>query len=368
MIYLTLKHLRPGMKIAREVNNSLSIVPLIAAGQRLTAATIRRLNELNVAGVYIESKIGKGVEVEEFIEGEVKREMMSELKTLYKNYLNKAPISSAVEKSMSNMAERLMQYILSKDEYLMNIIEIKDYDNYTYSHSLFVGVLSVLIGIHMHYSRNSLIELAMAGLFHDIGKVDIPLEITNKKGPLTKEEFEIMKTHPENAVYRLKSCKYFSTNVLKGIESHHEKFDGTGYPKGLSGKQIPIFGRILALADVYDALTSCRSYRRAWSSHEAIEFIMGCANTHFDYDILQVFLKTIAAYPVGTIVELSNHFLGIVTDNSSENTLRPTVRLLMPREQEGQEINLATNYDFLNVTITGTLNDVEEPPFSLFEE
>lgn len=367
MIYIPLQHLHPGMVLARSVFYNPNCLPLIVAGQQLTPTIIKKMTELNIPGVYIESKFASDVEVKEFIEPKVKKELTKELTNLYGGYMRNIPLSNSKIQSMRHIAEKLMNYIATKDEFLLNIIDIKDYDTYTYSHSIYVGTLSVLIGTQLKYSQYLLMELAMAGLFHDIGKLDISLDIINKKGPLTPEEFEEIKTHPLKAVARLKSSSQIPRMVLTGIESHHEKFNGSGYPYGLKGEEIPVYGRILALADVYDALTSSRSYRRAWLPNEAVEYMMGCGGTHFDHDILQAFLKTIAAYPVGTIVQLSNGYLAVVIENSQEHILRPIVRLITPEHLANKDVDLAKDRSFLNVTITGTIIDVEELPTSIFE-
>ncbi len=367
MIYLPLQHLQPGMVLARSVYYHPTSLPLIVAGQQLIPEMIRKLTDLNISGVYIESKFTSDIEVKEFIEPKVKQQVTRDLKSLYSSYIRNVPLSSNTIDSMRNIAEELLNYITSKEEFLLNIIDIKDYDTYTYSHSIYVGTLSVLIGMQLNYSQNLLLHLAMAGLFHDIGKLDIPLEIINKEGPLTSEEFEEIKTHPKKAISRLEFSQKIPNIVLSAIESHHEKYNGTGYPHGLQGNNIPIYGRILALADVYDALTSARSYRRAWLPNEAVEYMMGCGGTHFDHDLLKAFLKIIAAYPVGTIVQLSNGSLAVVLQTSQENILRPKIRLLTPKSLENTDIDLATDRSFFNVTITGTVTDVDKLPNAIFE-
>ena len=133
------------------------------------------------------------------------------------------------------------------------------------------------------------------------------------------------------------------------METHHERYDGTGYPKGLKGEKIPLYGKILAVADVYDALTSNRPYRRANFPSEAIEYMMACADTHFDINVLSSFLKIVSVYPTGTIVTLSDGRRAIVVENHHENILRPTVRPL----DGGSDINLLEDMDSMSVTITG---------------
>jgi len=174
---------------------------------------------------------------------------------------------------VKDMASVLVNSMLNNDEVMINLSSLKDYDNYTYTHSLSVALLCITIGIKMGMRESSLIDLACCGLLHDIGKMAVPLSILNKPGVLTEEEFSIIKQHPTIAYEHLEGTQALSSAVLRGIESHHEKYDGSGYPKGLKARYIPLYGRVLAVADVYDALTSDRPYREARFAHEAIEYM-----------------------------------------------------------------------------------------------
>lgn len=367
MIYVPMKHIRPGMVLAREAENGAGLLPLLAPGQQLTESLIGRLEKSNVPGLYVECRISDGIEVQDFIEPELKRQTITAIKGILDDYVRQSTVSHSALRSISNIAKNLVTYVLSKEEIFLNVIDVKDYDNYTYTHSMYVAMLSALIGLRMGCTRTMLTELATAGLLHDIGKLDISPAIVNKPDRLTPEEFEVMKTHPSNAVKRLAPCCQLNYKTLQGIQCHHERFDGTGYPKGLKGKDIPLYGRILALADVYDALTSQRTYREALFSGTAIEYMMGCADTHFDYDILQAFLKTVAPYPVGAVVKLSDGGVAAVLRNSTANILRPVVRILLPEAAAGRQADLGNDADYLNVTITGLLDDKTELPDSFFQ-
>lgn len=361
MIFVPLKYLRADMVVARDITCSSSYVPLFAAGQRLTETNIEKFKRNNVQGAYIESKLCDDVEAEEFLNPEFKQETLKEIKNIYSHFTSSKGLSSGVINSLTSVADDIINYIISKDECLFNVIDIKDYDAYTYTHSMYVSILSTMIGIKLGYSRTMLGELAMSGLLHDTGKLELPISIINKTTPLTDIEFDLIKTHPTRAVLRLKPYHQISMPVLVGIGNHHEKFDGTGYPRGLVGEDIPVFGRILALADVYDALTSERPYREACSSSEALEYMMGCADTHFDYELLKIFFNTVIAYPAGTIVNLSNGYIGVVVGNTPSNVLRPKLRMIEPPEHMGEEIDLASDMKYLSVTIIGIGGDGELP-------
>lgn len=163
-------------------------------------------------------------------------------------------------------------------------------DQYTHGHSLRVTLYSLVLAKEMNLSDSTLEEIETAGLLHDIGKVGIPQSILCKPGKLTEEEFEIMKTHPEQGEKIVKKIKKLSI-ISDWLKTHHERWDGKGYPLGLSGEDIPISARIIALADTYDAMTSTRSYRNALSHEEAIAEIARCSGTQFDPKFAELFIQ-----------------------------------------------------------------------------
>lgn len=163
-------------------------------------------------------------------------------------------------------------------------------DPYTHGHSLRVTMYSLILAKHLNLDDTMLEEIETAGLLHDIGKIGIPQSILCKPGKLTDEEYEVMKSHPEQAEKMLMGIKRL-TVVSNWLRCHHERWDGQGYPKGLKGEEIPISGRIIALADTYDAMTSTRSYRQALSHETAMEEIKRCAGTQFDPVLADLFIK-----------------------------------------------------------------------------
>ena len=163
-------------------------------------------------------------------------------------------------------------------------------DPYTHGHSLRVTMYSLILAKNLNLDDTTLEEIETAGLLHDIGKIGIPQKILCKPDKLTDEEYELMKSHPARAEKMLMSIKKL-TVVSNWLRCHHERWDGKGYPYGLKGEEIPISGRIIALADTYDAMTSTRSYRKALSHETAIEEIKRCAGTQFDPVLADLFVK-----------------------------------------------------------------------------
>jgi len=250
-------------------------------------------------------------------------------------------------KQISNVANDLITSLYADDNILLKMHQLQSYDDYTYKHCLRVAMMSVTIGKSLDLPRSKMRDLCEAALLHDIGKRTIDIDIIRKPGRLTDDEFTAIKKHPQNGYILLRKNGGYSEEIMNAVLMHHEKFDGTGYPLGLKGEQITYLARIITVADVYDALTSNRPYRQPWSVAEAEEFMMGGANTHFDYDIITAFLNAFAPYPVGEKVILSDGRHAVVISNNS-NVLRPVIRLT----DEGDEvIDLYNNFKYLTLSI-----------------
>lgn len=362
MIFIPWEQLKAGMVVAHDVDDIGSCFALISKGQKLTEASIRKLHKHEISGVYIESDFCNDLILEPLVPPEIKKQTLNDLRKVFVQYTRTTTLNASSYKEVRKTAENLLMHALSQEECLYNVNEIKGYDDYTYTHSMYVGILSALIGMKMNLTKAQQLDLCTCGLLHDTGKLDIDIKIINKPDKLDAEEFAIIKSHPDKAVKRLSGCRSISASVLAGIRTHHEMVDGAGYPLGLHGDEIPLYGRIIALADVYDALTSKRQYRRAWSSSEAIEYMMGKAHTHFDITVLQAFLKTVAAYPIGTIVKLSNGDTAVVIKNYSENVLRPKVKVFSGVSPLGCEIDLSNDYNYLSVTVESVLKPEDKLP------
>lgn len=351
MIYLPIEKLTKGMVLARNIPGTNPILPFAVAGYQLSEPMIKRLKIIGVQGAYIYTELTEGIEPADFVEPELKAKMLTSIRKTYDQNLKKVTMQSNLEAyhNLSTIAKSVVMNILNMDEYLFQMIDIRDYDNYTYSHSLYVGILSVLLGRFLGLSLPQLNDLAICGLLHDIGKTDISLDITNKSGPLNEEESQIMRQHPTFSYEKLNKCHIFSQTILQSIQTHHEKFDGSGYPFGLTGTNIPLYARILSIADVYDALSSTRPYRNAWSPRKIFDYLTSCSASHFDPDLLTAFLHCVSAYPVGTVVHLSDGSTAVIKKNSPGFTLRPVIRFITPPAKAGKDIDLSQ--EALNLTI-----------------
>lgn len=318
-----------GMILARDIHyfdSTAKAMSIFQRGERLTRVTINLLEEAHVKGAYILSVSPDSAEMEHTIDSEIKDEAVSGIQSITKGFLG-GNITEEQISSINRTTSSLVTTVSADKNVMVNILDLKMYDDYTYHHSLSVAVMSLAIGMEFGMDKTTLEELVSAALLHDIGKIAIPITIIGKPSRLTAEEFEIVKKHPVTAAVYLAKNNLVSENTFKGIISHHEKWNGTGYPNGLEGDNIPLFGRILAVADVYDALTSSRPYRKPAPPHEVIEYIMGNSGTHFDVDVVNAFLRRVAPFPVGSHVWLSNGERGVVIRNYKEQPLRPLIAI-----------------------------------------
>ncbi|MDR2168430.1 MAG: HD-GYP domain-containing protein [Clostridiales bacterium] len=229
-------------------------------------------------------------------------------------------------RELDNIVDNLIDTLSSDSSGLVHIVNLKSYDDYTYAHSLSVAVISLALGKHLGLDAQTLKSLGMAAILHDIGKIKVSAELINKPGKLTDSEFETIKTHSEVGAAFLEGAEVGDRTLWCAVRSHHEKIDGTGYPRGLKGDNIPLFGRIISVADVYDAITSYRSYRNPMPPSEAFEVLMAGVGTAFDYEIISAFTRAVELYPINSILVLSNKRMGVVIDNV--NTLRPVLKML----------------------------------------
>lgn len=294
----------------------------------LTPALIKGIRRLKHNGIYVEEDIALNIPIVTTINDRIKSQTVNGIKEIFICNENNLPVEKEKFIEMEDQVETIVDVILKNKEMMLNMVDLKVFDDYTYFHSVNVAVLSIGLGASMGLDKADLCNLGFGALLHDIGKVFVPKEILNKRGPLTDSEFSEMKQHSFMGYEYLAKEFVGSIAAQAGILDHHEKFSGGGYPNNVKGDKISLYGRIISIADVYDALTSDRPYRKGLIPSEAVEYIMGGTSTLFDPDLVKFFITKIAPYPVGTSVKLSNGLIGIVTDNFESYCLRPNVRVL----------------------------------------
>ncbi len=331
------EEIQDGMVLSRDILDSNYNV-LLRKGSQLYEKFIPKLLGYGIGGVYIEDELSEGIEIQEVIPPVLRMEALQCIKNL--NF----------EKCM-DISKKIVEAIMESGPIMLDMQDVRSYDDYTYVHSVNVASICANIGLGLRMSEKELVILISAAILHDVGKSSIPIEIIQKPDKLTKQEYNIIKDHPRRGYDMLKDRQDLTSLTRNAILEHHENYDGTGYPMGTAGHNQTIYTRILHVADVFDALTSVRPYKKAYSMLEAAEFMMANSGTMFDPGIVSVLLKYVPLYPKGKIVTLSNGKNAIVLKNTDYNNMRPVVRYTDTFE----EIDL-TDVKYLNLTI---INDNE---------
>jgi len=215
---------------------------------------------------------------------------------------------------------------------MLSISNIKHFDEYTFHHCLNVAVMSLHLAINLGILDNELLRLGIGAVLHDLGKVRIPDGLIQKKGPLAPNEFELVKTHAAHGAKIIMEAREVPKDCALVPLSHHERYDGCGYPRGLSGVEVGKFGLISSIADVYDAMTTNRPYQSGMTPTQALNKMYGWAGTHFHPIYMRKFIQCVGVYPVGTVVKLDTKEIGVVVRQNRGELLRPWVRLVRTRD------------------------------------
>jgi putative nucleotidyltransferase with HDIG domain len=225
------------------------------------------------------------------------------------------------------MVEEISDSVSRNPGALISLARLKTVDDYTYMHSVAVCAMMVALARQLGLDEEQTRLAGLAGLMHDLGKAAMPMDVLNKPGKLTDSEFSVIKTHPVEGYRLLKAGKDVDEVVLDVCLHHHEKTDGSGYPKGLKADEISLFAKMGAVCDVYDAITSNRPYKLGWDPAESLRKMAEWANGHFDGKVFQAFVKSLGIYPIGSLVKLSSGRLGVVVDQTSKSLTTPCVKV-----------------------------------------
>jgi len=360
MRYVPIQSLKENSTLKKTVYGPNGKV-LLKEGVVLDSYYISKLKKVGINGVYIEDELSKGIEIKGIISDELRHEAVKNVQETF-IYAQKSHISDKeFEKNndlINSMTKNIVDEILSSEELMINMIDLKVFDDYTFYHSLNVAIISIVLGASLDFTKEELYSLGLAAILHDIGKIFIPKEILNKPGKLDDKEWSIMRNHPNKGFKFLKDKFNLPADSYKGILMHHERWNGSGYPKKQSFNDISKYGRIIAVADVYDALISDRPYRKGLLPSEAVEYVLAGNDTLFDPQIVNIFLRKVTPYPSGTIVKLSNNSLAIVVENFEGSGNRPLLKVFNENSKKINPYILdLRKHENLSITITGVKKD-----------
>ncbi|MNW38030.1 Cyclic di-GMP phosphodiesterase response regulator RpfG [compost metagenome] len=327
---LPIGSLEPGMKLGKKIYNEDGVV-LLSENAELSDAIIRRLKLHGLDFVYIADPRTDDIQVHEMIEDETRRRALIDIRTNFRKMTDSAIKGSVypfIGKSFSKLVEMIVDDLSSREDVMIMMMNMNSMDQYLYRHSLNVCIYTIFLGQVYGYSKEDLTELGIGAILHDIGKTKIPLEVLNKPTQLTDDEFTQIKTHAEIGFKLLKDEPGITMKAAHCAYQHHERLNGSGYPRNLVGNQIHEFARWIAITDTYDALTTHRVYRSAMLPHQAMEIIYGGCGDLYEKGMLELFRDHVAIYPLGMGVTLSTGEKGVVSKIHSDIPQRPVVRVL----------------------------------------
>ncbi|KGR82609.1 HD-GYP domain-containing protein [Lysinibacillus odysseyi] len=367
MRLISINVLRAGMVVGRTIWNEAGH-PLLQKGVVVTDGILVRLKQLNIHYIYIEDRISYGIEIEETVEPALRSKIVNKITESFHSVrkLNSKQISFVLDqqsKAIGNIVEDLLQAVLDSKEILMVLTDAFMYDEYLYQHSFQVTLYSLAIGKEMGYSYEDLRLIGMGALLHDIGKLMVPKEILLKPDPLTDEEYEIMKQHTKHGFDLLRNLHSVSLLVAHCAFQHHERLDGSGYPRGIMDAEIHPFAKIIGVADVFDAVTSNRVYREKLLPSQGMAIIEAGSGTIFSPAVVQALRRSVVHYPNGSVLLLSDGRRGIVSKQNSGSPERPKIRVF-----EEDNMILPATYEMNLVDFPDILIDKVELEYAALVE
>ncbi len=332
MRFVATADLKPGMILGRKIHTR-NKATLLERGVELTPKFIARLKKDGYLGAYITDSFSKDIKVEEAVSEKTIEAAID-------------AVASVDIDGIMQAASNLIMEISSMEEISLDLLDIRSFDDYTYHHTVNVAIYAVAVAIKMGLSINELNEVAIAALCHDLGKIRIDPMILNKKDRLTDAEFDEIRRHPQYSYELISSNPVVNLKIRMAVLSHHENENGSGYPYGKTGEEIPLYAKIIHAVDVFDALTSNRPYKDPCPPIEALEYLIGGAGILFDTTVVETVQTVIPPYPPGMDVILSNGERAVVTGHTTQS-LRPRIKIY----ETGKEVDLSSDLRYRMVFI-----------------
>ena len=348
MRLVALERVEHGARLGRDVWGGASgDIPLLRAGARLGAPYIERLREGGIAAVFVDDELSAGINVPTALREQTRRQVGKALGVAFDRLPGVAtkgasPIGQGLTAELNDAVRAILADLEASGDAVVAFADLATVDAYTMQHSVNVAVIGLVIGRRLFRDfgwidhtggrrfdglGERLVQLGLGLLLHDIGKLAIPADILQRSGPLDDEEWKLIRAHPAAGVAMLKG-DLIGARAKSVVRSHHERHDGSGYPQGLQGDDIPQLARIADVADVYDAITSERPYRSAAPASVGVVEIVAGSGILFDEEVVTAFRAVVAPYPAGTSVTLSDGREGIVSSVPPERADRPVVRVV----------------------------------------
>ena len=326
MRVIRIENLKDDMVLARPLFQKYGIV-LLNEGATNLVRYKEKFKQMGIFYLYVEDDESRGIEIDDVVKQETRNEGRRVVGQMLKKLLNKQRIHM---NEIQEVVTSIIDDILTNKTVIVNLTDLKNTDDYLYGHAVNVSVLALIIGHAKGYSEKQLMYLGTGAILHDIGLALLPEDIVRKpEEKMTSEEKKIYRSHPKLGYETVKNSwdvDAFSKLIIWG---HHECLDGTGYPRGLKGNDLHEMARIVAVCDAYDELTSNEiEPGKKMPSYLAMEYLSLNAGIKFDAEIIELFLKHIATYPVGSMVTLNDGRAGIVEKQNEGFPMRPVVRLL----------------------------------------
>lgn len=344
MRLMALDKSQSGIKLGKSIYNENGKV-LLAKGTELTDGLKERLMKLNISTVYIEDEASEGIKIVESIPIELRLEAanviteglstIAELNSYTSNIQGMIKTGRAI-RSFQKIFKDILSCLTENRTALNLLATTRVHDNYVYTHSLNVTIYACQLAIENGLPLKNIEELGFGAMLHDVGKMFILPEVLNKPGKLTNEEYEHVKSHCELGFELLRKIHEVPLTVAHCALQHHERIDGVGYPRGLKEEQIHRYAKILSVADVFDAVTSHRVYRRGMLPHKSLEVLYAGSGTQFESKQIELFKGCIAIYPQGLTVKLNDGRTGIVSNYNFNAVGRPEIRII--RDEDDQEV------------------------------
>lgn len=327
MRYLPISYIMPGMVLGRTVYGPTGH-PLVTAGTALTPGYLARLKDLGYPALYIRSAYDdEDFTLVEPVRTATRLRAQAVLQRIATQVSFTGLSSESLDEVSASVAS-LLDDVMSNRDVLINVLEVRSFDAYTFGHSVNTCILSLLAGLDLELSRADLLSLGVGALLHDLGKIFVPSEILNKPGSLTPDEFSQVKSHPERGYHLLRDR--FNPLAAHVAYQHHERCDGSGYPRGLQAQDTVFLAKIVAVADSLDAMTSNRVYSRAMVPQKATAALAAEAPRRYDPDCVKAVSQAIAPYTLGTVVRLDTGEVGEVVGATRQHT---TVRVTEGRRR-----------------------------------